>query len=155
METLEPPRTEILLAEDDPENAELALAALERAGLAERAFWVRDGDEVLDFLFARGAFASRRRAPVPRVLFLDLKMPRVSGLEVLRAMRSRPQTRHIPVVVFTSSKAALDIQRSYALGVNSYVVKPIEFEPLCDVLREVASYWVRLNACLGGECGSV
>jgi two-component system response regulator len=139
---------EILLAEDDAEDAELALAALAQGGFSERAFWVKDGQEALDYVRADGRFAERAGQPSPRVLLLDLKMPRVTGLEVLRALKEDPNTRAVPVVVLTSSRATSDIEQAWAAGANSYVVKPVDFEQFTDALLRVAGYWLKLNVCL-------
>ncbi|RPJ58973.1 MAG: response regulator [Acidobacteria bacterium] len=136
---------EILLVEDNPNDVELALRALKKNNLANRVFIVKDGAEALDFIFGRGAHQNRRVENVPRVILLDLKLPKVDGIEVLRAIRSDERTKYIPVVVLTSSSEDRDIVETYKLGVNSYIVKPVNFEKFIDVVRELGYYWLLLN----------
>ncbi len=136
---------EILLVEDNPNDAELALRALEKNNLANRVFIVKDGAEALDFVFGRGAHQNRRVENVPRVILLDLKLPKVDGIEVLRSIRSDERTKYIPVVVLTSSSEERDIVETYRLGVNSYIVKPVNFEKFIEVVRELGYYWLLLN----------
>ena len=135
---------EILLAEDNKLDAELTLRALKNGGLANKVLWVKDGQQALDYLFRHGDYADRGDT-VPRLVLLDLKMPRVDGIEVLRAIKAREETRRIPVVIMTSSQEETDIAVSYDLGVNSYVVKPIEFEALAAVARNAGFYWLAIN----------
>lgn len=142
--------TDILLVEDNPHDAELALHALGTCDLRGHVRHVKDGAEALAFLFG----ASRGVAvadPRPRVILLDIKLPRVGGLEVLERIKSDEHTRTIPVVMLTSSAEEKDIMRSYALGANSYVVKPVEFEMFVAVVAEVGRYWVRLNHAFGPD----
>lgn len=136
---------EILLVEDNPADAELALRALKRNKIANNIIVVGDGEEALDFIFARGAFSGRKVEDGPKVVILDLKLPKVDGLEVLREMKSDPRTRIIPVVVLTSSKEEADIVESYRLGVNSYIVKPVDFEKFVESVRTLGFYWLLLN----------
>ena len=136
---------EILLVEDSPTDRELTLRALEKAKVANRIEIARDGEEALDFLFGRGAFAGRAGDEPPRLVLLDLKLPKVDGLEVLQRLKEDPKTRPIPVVVLTSSREQCDIVESYNLGVNSYIVKPVEFEGLMAAVRELGMYWLLLN----------
>ncbi|CDH44223.1 MAG: response regulator [Candidatus Competibacteraceae bacterium] len=136
---------EILLVEDNPNDAELALRALKKNHLANHLFHVADGEEALDFLFARGAFSHRQIENGPKVVILDLKLPKVDGLEVLRAMKADPRTSIIPVVVLTSSKEEKDIVESYRLGVNSYIVKPVDFDKFIIAVRDLGMYWLLLN----------
>jgi CheY-like chemotaxis protein len=136
---------EILLVEDNPNDAELTMRALKKHNLANRVVHVSDGEEALDFMFARGAFAARKVEEGPRVVVLDLKLPKVDGLEVLRALKGNPATRAIPVVVLTSSREEKDIIESYQLGVNSYIVKPVEFEKFIVAIRDLGLYWLLLN----------
>jgi len=137
---------EILLVEDNPNDVELTLHALNQNHLSNHVQVVRDGAEALDFLFARGAFAERRfNNNPPRVILLDLKMPKVNGLEVLRQIRADERTRDIPVVVLTSSKEEPDIRESYHLGVNSYIVKPVDFEKFTEAIHILGLYWLLLN----------
>lgn len=136
---------EILLVEDNPSDAELTLRALKKNKLANHVAHVSDGAEALDFLFARGAFKDRDIEKRPRVIFLDLKLPKVDGLEVLRAVKGDKRTRTIPVVVLTSSKEERDIVESYRLGVNSYIVKPVDFDKFLESVRDLGLYWLLLN----------
>ena len=136
---------EILLVEDNPNDVELALHALKKNNIANRIEVVRDGAEALDFIFCTGAYASRNIDHAPKVILLDLKLPKVDGLEVLRQIKSDPRTRAIPVVVLTSSREERDIVESYNLGVNSYIVKPVDFEQFTEAVRQLGLYWLLLN----------
>lgn len=136
---------EILLVEDNPQDLELALRALRKANLGNRMEVARDGAEALDYLFCEGAHAGRRIEDVPKVVLLDLKLPKVDGLEVLQRIRGDPRTKAIPVVVLTSSKEQRDIVESYRLGVNSYVVKPVSFEQFALAVQQLGLYWLLLN----------
>ena len=119
--------------------------ALRKFNLGNRLFWVKDGVEALDFLFCRGDYAKRDLARPPKLVLLDIKMPRVDGIEVLRQIKSDERTRIIPVVVMTSSNEERDVMESYRLGVNSYIIKPIEFGPFLEVVANVGLYWVLTN----------
>ena len=136
---------EILLVEDNANDAELTCRALRKHNLVNSVFVVRDGAEALDYLFATGAYASRNNESAPRVVFLDLKLPKVDGLEVLRKIKSDERTKQIPVVILTSSKEDKDIVESYALGVNSYIVKPVEFDKFTSAVSDLGLYWLLLN----------
>ena len=136
---------EILLVEDNPNDVELALHALKKNNIANRIEVVRDGAEALEFIFATGAYAQRSIGNGPKVILLDLKLPKVDGLEVLRQIKSDPRTRAIPVVVLTSSREESDIVESYNLGVNSYIVKPVDFEQFTEAVRQFGLYWLLLN----------
>ena len=136
---------EILLVEDNPNDVKLALHALKKNNIANRIEIVRDGAEALEFIFATGAYADRQNAENPRVILLDLKLPKVDVLEVLRQIKSDPRTRAIPVVVLTSSREERDIVESYNLGVNSYIVKPVDFEQFNESVRQLGMYWLLLN----------
>ena len=136
---------EILLVEDNPDDVELALHALHRNHLTNRIHVARDGEAALDFLFGRGAFADRGTEEQPRVVLLDLKLPKVDGLEVLRQIKSNPRTKRLPVVVLTSSREDRDIVESYDLGVSSYIVKPVDFEQFVESVRHLGYYWALLN----------
>jgi two-component system response regulator len=136
---------EILLVDDDASEVELTLDAFQTSRLTNRVHVVRDGEQALDFLFCAGAYAGRRPEDGPRVVLLDLKLPRVDGLEVLRQVKADPRTRSIPVVVLTSSRQERDVVESYQLGVNSYIVKPMGFEQFSEAVRQVGHYWLLLN----------
>jgi len=136
---------EILLVEDSPEDAELTLHSLRRNNLANRIYWARDGEEGLDFLFCRGAFSDRSFQHPPRVVLLDLKLPKVDGLEVLRQLKDDPRTRCVPVVVLTSSREEEDVVRGYRNGANSYVQKPVEFAQFREAVRQLGLYWMVTN----------
>ena len=136
---------EILLVEDNPNDVELTLLALKDNNLTNPVSVVRDGEEALEFIFATGAYADRQNVEKPRVILLDLKLPKVDGLEVLRQIKSDPRTRTIPVVVLTSSREERDIVESYNLGVNSYIVKPVDFEQFTQAVRHLGLYWLLLN----------
>jgi CheY-like chemotaxis protein len=136
---------EILLVEDNPSDEELTIEALRSHYLANNIEIVRDGAEALEYVFHTGAFADRAAGDRPKVVLLDLKLPKVDGLEVLRQMKSDPRTRAIPVVVLTSSREERDIVESYSLGVNSYLVKPVDFSQFAEVVRQLGLYWLLLN----------
>lgn len=136
---------EILLVEDNPHDAELTIRALKKKHLANRVFHVEDGVEALDFLFARGKFADRKTADSPKVILLDLKLPRINGLEVLHAIKADDRTRAIPVVIVTSSAEDPDVHAAYQLGANSYVIKPVEFESFIEAMSKVGVYWLMVN----------
>lgn len=136
---------EILLVEDNPSDAELTLRALKRRNLANKVHVVKDGAEALDFIFATGAYINRDIDNPPKVVLLDLKLPKVDGLEVLRRIKSDKRTKVIPVVVLTSSREEKDIVESYKLGVNSYIVKPVDFDKFVQAISELGLYWLLLN----------
>lgn len=136
---------EILLVEDNPSDVQLALHALQKYKLANNIQVVRDGVEALDWLFATGAYAGRDLNRTPKLVLLDLKLPKVDGLEVLRRLREDERTRTIPVVILTSSREERDIIEGYRLGVNSYIVKPVDFEQFTEAVRVLGLYWMLLN----------
>lgn len=136
---------EILLVEDNMTDAELTIRALKKVNLANRLIHLKDGAEALDFLFGRGDYAGRVITQVPKVILLDIKMPRVDGIEVLRQIKDADNTKNIPVVMMTSSKEQPDISECYSLGVNSYVVKPVEFENFAKAVSELGMYWLLIN----------
>jgi CheY-like chemotaxis protein len=136
---------EILLVEDNPADVELTLRALKKNNLTNMVKVVTDGAQALDYLFGGGAYAGGNNHPPPKVVFLDLKLPKIDGREVLRRMKADPKTRMIPVVVLTSSKEESDIAESYKLGVNSYVVKPLDFDKFVEAVSQLGLYWVLLN----------
>jgi two-component system, response regulator len=137
---------EILLVEDNPSDLEVALRALKEQNMCNNVQVARDGEEALDFIFCQGPFAGRRLDELlPRVILLDLKLPLIDGLEVLRQIRADARTRHVPVVVLTSSTEERDVVESYALGVNSYITKPVDFDQFRDAMKTIGMYWLMLN----------
>lgn len=136
---------EILLVEDNPNDVRLTLHAFKQHGFANRITVARDGEEALERIFAMGAAAQQQEGPFPAIILLDLKLPKVDGLEVLQRIKSDPLTRVIPVIVLTSSKEEKDIIESYKLGVNSYIRKPVDFEQFVEVVRTLGVYWLLLN----------
>jgi two-component system response regulator len=136
---------EILIVEDTAEDLELALRALRRANLANNIHAARDGAEALEFIFCEGPYSHRKLENGPRVILLDLKLPKVDGLAVLQRVKGDPRTRAIPVVVLTSSKEQKDVVESYNLGVNSYIVKPVNFEGFAKAVQDLGMYWLLLN----------
>ncbi len=136
---------EILLVEDNPTDAELTIRALKKKNLTNKLVWVKDGAEALDFLFATGEYVERNTEDLPKLVLLDLRMPKVDGLEVLQKIKSDERTKKIPVVVLTSSKEDEDIVKSYKLGVNSYVSKPVEFDEFTKAVSTLGLYWILLN----------
>ena len=143
MEHLE--QVEILLVEDNPTDAEMTLRALRRNNLANKVHWVKDGEQALEFMFRTGAYAGRDPATVPKLIMLDIKMPKVDGIEVLRRVKANEETRTVPVVVMTSSNEERDVVESYRLGVNSYIVKPVQFESFLETVAKIGLYWVITN----------
>jgi two-component system response regulator len=137
--------TDILLVEDTQEDADLTIHALRRENLANNIFIARDGEEALDFLFCRGAFAERSLDHPPKLVLLDLKLPKVDGIQVLKEIKSDPRTRAIPVVILTSSKEERDLVHGYDLGVNSYIQKPVDFEQFRQMVKTVGLYWMVIN----------
>ena len=136
---------DILLVEDNPRDAELTIRALKKRNLANRLFVVEDGAEALDFIFCRGQYAQRKVAHPPKMVLLDLKLPKMNGLEVLRAIKVDERTRMILVVMVTSSDEDPDIQAAYELGANSYVVKPVEFDAFQEAMSHLGLYWLLVN----------
>jgi CheY-like chemotaxis protein len=138
-------QVDILLVEDNPDDAELTIRALRKNNLANRLVHVGDGAEALDFMFCRGRFEGKELEDRPRLILLDLKLPKIDGLEVLRALKTDARTRATPVVVLTTSKEESDLARSYEYGANSYIVKPVDFGKFVEAMREVGSFWLLLN----------
>jgi len=136
---------DILLVEDSQDDMDLALHALRRENLANNIFVVRDGEQALDFLFCREAFAKRSLDHPPKLVLLDLKLPKVDGIEVLRQIKSDPQTKTIPVVIMTSSKEERDLVNGYSLGANSYIQKPVDFDQFRNTVKQVGLYWLVTN----------
>ena len=136
---------EILLVEDNPNDVELTLRALQKQNLSNKVFVVKDGAEALDFIFASGAYSQRKVEKRPKVVLLDLKLPKVDGIEVLRRMKADSRTSPIPVVMLTSSQEERDVVNSYNLGVNSYIVKPVDFSSFVHAVSELGIYWGVLN----------
>ena len=144
---------DILLVEDNPNDAELTLRALKKHNLTNNLEWVKDGAEALDFLFMRGNYATRTNH-TPKLVLLDLRLPKLDGLEVLKAIRTNPQTDTIPVVVMTSSTEERDIVSSYKLGANSYVSKPVEFNEFLKVVADLGLYWTLINKAPPNEANA-
>ena len=136
---------EVLLVEDNPNDAELTLNALRRRHLADHIFHVQDGEEALEFLRCEGRYAGQEREHALKVVLLDLKMPKMDGLKVLRAMKSDPGMQEIPVVMLTSSCEDRDLDEAYRLGANSYIVKPVEFDNFSEAVSQLGLYWLSLN----------
>jgi len=135
----------ILLVEDNPDDVELTIRALKKNNIANEVVITRDGEEALEYLTATGKYADRQQADLPQVVLLDLKLPKVGGIEVLRALRADPRTRLLPVVVLTSSTEEPDIITSYQLGANSYIRKPVDFNQFLEAVRQLGLYWLVLN----------
>lgn len=138
-------QVEILLVEDNPNDAEMALRALRKNNLANKVLLVVDGEEALDYMYSRGKFKLKPACDLPKIILLDLKLPKVDGLEVLKILKSDPEKKVIPIIVLTSSKEESDIIQSYKLGVNSYIVKPVEFDKFVRAVRDMGFYWLLLN----------
>jgi CheY-like chemotaxis protein len=134
----------IVLVEDSPNDAELTLTALEESGLANEVVWVKDGQEALDYLYKQGSWTARPDGH-PAVVLLDLKLPKVDGLQVLERVKKDGSLKSVPVVMLTSSREEIDVARSYGLGVNAYVVKPVDFEDFVQALRELGLFWAVVN----------
>jgi two-component system, response regulator len=139
------PPLEILLVEDNPQEAELTIHALKKRTLAKHFVHVHDGQEALDFLFAKGRYEHRDIRELPKVVLLDWKLPKLDGVEVLRQLRANKHTRLVPVVVLTSSREERDVIEAYQLGANSYIVKPVDFEKFLEVVSNMITYWLLLN----------
>ena len=136
---------EILLVEDNPNDAELAIRALKKRNLANNLIHVEDGQAALDFLFCTGAYEGRDASHLPKVVLLDLKLPKVNGIEVLRQLRAEPRTKLLPVVVLTSSREERDVIETYELGANSFIVKPVDFENFSEAVSHLGMYWLLMN----------
>ena len=136
---------DIVLVEDNSNDAEITIRSLKKHHLANKLIWLKDGVEALDFVLAKGEYASRNIKDLPKVIFLDLKLPKIDGLEVLEKIRNNEDTKQIPIVVLTSSKEEQDVVKSYNYGVNSYIVKPVEFENFAKAIAEVGFYWLVTN----------
>lgn len=142
-------RAEVLLVEDNQYDAELTLRAFRKQGFANEIYHVNDGEQALDFIFSRGKYHERKNSRQVRVILLDLKLPKVHGLEVLKEIKSHPETAKIPVVIVSSSKEDPDIEKAYELGANSYVVKPVEFDDFMKSLQNTGLYWLLVNQVPG------
>ena len=136
---------EILIVEDTPEDLDLAMRALRKAKISNHIHVARDGEEALEFIFCEGPFTERKMEDGPKVILLDLKLPKIDGLEVLRRIKHDPRTKSIPIVVLTSSREQNDVVESYDLGVNSYIVKPVNFEQFSEAVQKLGMYWLLLN----------
>jgi len=143
---MNPNSVEILLVEDNITDAELTIRELKKHHMANNLIHVKNGEEALDFVFATGKYAGTREIQyTPKVILLDIQMPKVNGMEVLQKIKSNPKTRAIPVVVLTSSKESPDIQKCYDLGANSYIVKPVNFEGFAQAIKNLGFYWLLIN----------
>lgn len=140
---------EILLVEDNPNDAEMALRAFKKSNFSNKIVHVQDGEEALDFIYCRGQYGNANGKNSPKLILLDLKLPKVGGLEVLKIVKNDPTTKIIPVVVLTSSKEEKDMVESYQLGVNSYLVKPVNFEKFVESIKDIGLYWLLLNQLPG------
>jgi two-component system response regulator len=136
---------EILFVEDSIDDAMLTIRALKKSGFANKLHHVKDGAEALDFMYCRGVYALRNRKENPKIILLDLKMPKISGIEVLEIIKADPNLKSIPIIILTSSKEDLDIQKCYALGANSYIVKPVESDNFFNAIKEIGLYWLVLS----------
>lgn len=136
---------EILLVEDNPQDAELTIRALKKRTLAHHFVHVQDGQEAIDFLFCKEAYMNRNAREMPKIILLDLKLPKLNGIEVLRQLRADERTRSVPVVVLTSSREERDVIEAYQLGANSYIVKPVDFENFLEMVSNVITYWLLIN----------
>ena len=136
---------EVLLVEDNPTDAELTIRALKKRNMGNKLVWVKDGAEALEFIFATGAYSERQMKNGPKVILLDLHLPKVDGIEVLRRIKSDERTKVIPVVVLTSSKESRDVAECYQFGVNSYICKPVEFDDFAKTVSELGFYWLLVN----------
>lgn len=141
---MESKSVEILLVEDNPYEAELAIRGLKKHNFANNLHHIDDGADALDFIFGRGKYANSQ-ADTPKLILLDIKLPRVDGIEILRQIKSNEKTKSIPVVVLTSSKENQDVKACYELGVNSYIVKPVDFDSFAKAVAELGMYWMLLN----------
>jgi CheY-like chemotaxis protein len=138
-------KVDIILVEDNPDDAELSIRALSKNRIANGLVHLKDGQEALDYIFCKGIYENRNIKDIPKVILLDIKMPRVDGIEVLKRIKADPCTKMIPVVLLTSSKEEKDILESYQLGVNSYIVKPVNFDSFVKTVSDLGSYWLLLN----------
>jgi two-component system, response regulator len=136
---------QILIVEDNPNDAELTLRALKKHNLANEVYIAEDGEEAIDFIFAKGKFANRSHSKPLKVIFLDLKLPKISGLDVLKKIKSDPSTKKLPVVIITSSKEDPDIKAAYDLGTNGYVVKPVDFNDFIKAMQNTGLFWLLVN----------
>jgi len=136
---------DILLVEDNPNDAELAIRAFSKNNITNKLVRVSDGEEALDFIFARKSFEGRNRLNIPRLILLDLKLPKIDGLEVLKAIKEDNVTKMVPTVILSSSQEENDMIESYKLGVNSYIVKPVDFDQFIESVRDIGLYWLHLN----------
>lgn len=140
-----PEQVQILIVEDNPDDLELVLHSLRKGGLANQVEVARDGEQALDFLFCRGPYAHRSIVNPPRLVLLDLKLPKVNGLQVLEQLKGNPATKAIPVAILTASGEEHDLVKSYRLGVNSYILKPVDFEQFCAAVKQATLFWLVVN----------
>ncbi len=145
MDTADYNPVEILIVEDNPQDAELTIRALKKMDLSSHILVAEDGEEALDIIFSRGIYKVRQLLKPPKVIFLDLKLPKISGLEILKEIKTNPDTKIIPVVVLTSSREDVDIKAAYGYGANGYVVKPVEFEEFSNSMIQTGTFWLTIN----------
>jgi two-component system, response regulator len=145
MKTVNYNPVEIIIVEDNPQDAELTMRALKKLNVAYNILVAEDGEEALDMIFSRGVYEERKTHTPPKVIFLDLKLPKVSGLEILKEIKTNPLTKKIPVVIVTSSREDPDIKAAYELGANGYVVKPVEFEAFSNSMLQTGIFWLTVN----------
>jgi len=138
-------QVEILVVEDNPNDYELTTRALKKINMANKVYWIKDGAEALEFIFCTGKYAQRSLADGPRLILLDLKLPKVDGIQVLKKIKADPVTRIIPIVMLTSSQEESDIVESYKLGINSYIVKPVDFQKFMETVSNAGFYWMLIN----------
>jgi CheY-like chemotaxis protein len=138
-------QVEILVVEDNPNDYELTARALKKINMANKVYWIKDGAEALEFIFCTGKYAQRSLADGPRLILLDLKLPKVDGIQVLKKIKADPVTRIIPIVMLTSSQEESDIVESYKLGINSYIVKPVDFQKFMETVSNAGFYWMLIN----------
>ena len=137
--------SEILLVEDSPSDARLTIYALKNAQVANPIIHLKDGDEALEYIFATGAYSQRNKENTPVIILLDLKMPKVNGIEVLKKIKSDENTKNVPIIIFTSSQLASEVIKCYSLGANSFVVKPYDYSKFEQIIKEISSYWLMIN----------
>ncbi len=142
---IEKEKTDVLLVEDSPQDSELTIRALKKNNIAATIKWLKDGAEALDYIYCRGPYQERPKDTCPRVILLDLQLPKVDGFEVLQEIKKEPCLKSIPVIIITSSAEISDIEKAYNLGANSYVVKPVNYEHFNETVKHIGHYWLNIN----------